>query len=181
MKLAVASRLRPFAPEHRTHAPDAQASLAQHSVRNDSADDACGRFGAQRDVVLPLIDEAEHLFLDDIGKVADRALEQLRLLDHGNAEFLVAVTHEDLSRDALQVLPGRYLRRQHVVYAAQGLNNLGQEPSPISRTDAWRPSLRRASPRRWVSTRRARASLRCENRGARRRRRRPRSAPRRRP
>src|SRR5258708_121093 len=178
MELAVASRLRPFAPEHRTHAPDAQAPLAQHSVRNDGADDAGGRLGAQRDVILALVDEAEHLLLDDIGKVADRALEQLRLLDHGNAEFFVTVTREDLSRDALQVLPGRYLRGQHIVYAAQGLDNLGQEPSPISPTDARRASRRRASPRRALLHR---ASPRCGNRGARHRRRRPRSALHRRP
>src|SRR6266404_1224940 len=178
MELAVASRLRAFAPEHRTHAPDAQAALAQQSVRNDGADDAGGRFGAQRDVVFALIDEAEHLLLDDVGEVADRALEQLRLLDHGNAEFFVTVTREHLARDALQVLPGRYLRRQHIVYAAQGLDNLGQAPSPINRTDGRRASRRRGPPRRaWLRP----ASPRSGNRGARLRRRRPRSALRRRP
>src|SRR5258708_22007188 len=144
MEWAVAPRLRPFAPEHRTHAPDAEAPLAQHSVRNDGTDDAGRRFGPQGDVVLALIDEAEHLLLDDVGKVADRTLEQLRLLDHGNAELFVTVTREDFSRDAFQVLPGRDLRGQHIVYASEGLHNLGQEPSPITRTDARRDSRRRA-------------------------------------
>ncbi len=92
MELPIAPRLRPFAPEHRSHAPHSQATLAQHSVRNHRAHDAGGRFGAQRDVVLALIDEAEHLLLDDIREIADRALEQLRLLDHGDAEFLIAVS-----------------------------------------------------------------------------------------
>src|SRR3984957_6408098 len=118
MKLAVAPRLRPFAPEHRTHAPHPQAALAQHAVRDDCPYDAGGRFGAQRDVILALIDEAEHLLLDDIGKIADRALEQLRLLDHRDAEFLVTVSGKYLSRDALQVLPGCDLRGQHIVHAA---------------------------------------------------------------
>src|SRR5216684_351352 len=177
MELAVAPRLRPFAPEHRTHAPDAEAPLAQHSVRNDGTDDAGRRFGPQGDVVLALIDEAEHLLLDDVGKVADRTLEQLRLLDHGNAELFVTVTREDFSRDAFQVLPGRDLRGQHIVYAAEGLDNLGQEPSPISRTDARRELPRRASPRpAWLRRGPPRG-----NRGARHHRRRPRSAPHRRP
>src|SRR5260370_42243634 len=101
MKLTVASRLRPLAPEHRTHAPDAQAALAQHSVRDDCADDAGGRFGAQRDLILTLIDEAEHLFLDDIGKVADRALGQLRLLDHRNPKLFLTVTRQGPSPDPL--------------------------------------------------------------------------------
>src|ERR1700722_13096995 len=127
MELAVAPRLRPLAPEHGSHAPHAQAALAQQAVRDDCARDAGSRFGAQRDVVLALIDEAEHLLLDDVGKVADRAFEQLRLLDHGNAEFLVTIGCEDLARDLLQMLPGRDLRGQHVVYAAQGLDDLAQE------------------------------------------------------
>src|SRR5258708_12191510 len=114
MELAVAPRLRPFAPEHRTHAPDPEAPLAQHSVRNDGTDDAGGRFGPQRDVVLALIDEAEHLLLDDVGKVADRTLEQLRLLDHGNAELFVTVTREDLSHHAPQALPAPALPGQPI-------------------------------------------------------------------
>ena len=126
VELPVASRLRPFAPEHRAHAPHAQPPLAQQSVRDHRARDARGRLGPQGDVILALIDEAEHLLLDDIGEVADRALEQLRLLDDGYAEFLVAVAREHFARDALQVLPGRDLRGQHVVNAAQGLDDLAQ-------------------------------------------------------
>src|SRR6202044_4182834 len=102
MKLTIAAGLRPFAPEHRPHAPDAQAPFAQHPVGNDRANDAGGGFRTQGDVILALIDEAEHLLLDDIGKIADQALEQLRLLDHGDAEFLVTVCREYLSRDALE-------------------------------------------------------------------------------
>src|SRR5271156_6703567 len=120
-------------------------------------------------MVLSLVDEAEHLLLDDIGEVADRALEQLRLLDDGDPKFLVAVAGEDFARDALQVLPGRDLRGQHIVHAAQGLDDLAQELSPISRWVA-----RCASG--WASP--CPVTVRCENRAARRRRRRPRSAPR---
>ncbi len=145
MKLTVASGLRPFAPEHRSHAPDPQAPLAQHAVRDDRTHDASGRLRAQRDVVLALIDEAEHLLLDDVGKVADRAFEQLRLLDDGDPKFLIAVAGENFACDALQVLPGCDLRGQHIVHAAQGLDDLAQEFSPISRLAA-RCASGRASP-----------------------------------
>ena len=118
MELPVASRLRPLAPEHRPHAPHPQPALAQQAVRDHRAHDAGGRFGPQRDVILALIDEAEHLLLDDVGEIADRALEQLRLLDDGYAKLLVAVAREHFARDALQVLPRRCLRGQHIVNAA---------------------------------------------------------------
>ena len=75
MKLPKASRLRTLAPEHRSHAPHPQASLAQQPVGNDRAHDAGGRLGAQRDLILALIDETEHFLFDDVGKIADRALE----------------------------------------------------------------------------------------------------------
>ena len=126
VELTVASRLRPLAPEHRAHAPHAQAPLAQQAVRDHRARDPRGRLGTQSDVILALIDEAEHLLLDDVGEVADRALEQLRLLDDGYAEFLVAVACEHLACDPLQVLPGRDVRGQDVVNATQRLDDLGQ-------------------------------------------------------
>ncbi len=132
MELPVAPGLRPLAPEHRTHAPDSQTPLAQHAVGNHGADDACGRLRAQGDMVLALIDETEHLLLDDVGEVADRTLEQLCLLDHRNAEFLVPIRRKHLAGDALQVLPGRDLRGQHIVHAAQGLDDLAQGCTPIS-------------------------------------------------
>ena len=132
VKLTVAARLRPLAPEHRPHAPHFEPVLAQQAVRNHGAHDAGGRLRPQRDVILALIDEAEHLFLDDVGEVADRALEELRLLDDGNAKFLVAVAGEHLAGSALEVLPGRRLCRQHVVNAAQGLDDLAQEKVPVS-------------------------------------------------
>ena len=81
-------------------------------------------------MILALIDEAEHFLFDDVGKIADRALEQLRLLDDGHAEFLVPIGREGFSRDPFQVLPGPGLRRQHIVNAAQGLDDLAQRESP---------------------------------------------------
>ena len=86
-------------------------------------------------MILALIDETEHLLFDDVREISDRTLEQLRLFDHRNAELLVPVSRENLPRDALQVLPGRDLRGQHIVYAAQGLDDLAQEPldQPVGR------------------------------------------------
>ena len=127
MELAVASRLRPLAPEHRAHAPNAQPPLAQQPVRDHRARDAGGRFGPQRDVILALIDEAEHLLLDDVGEIADRALEQLRLLDDRAREIPRTRSSAKTSRVIRsRMLPRGGLRRQHIVNAAQGLDDLAQ-------------------------------------------------------
>jgi hypothetical protein len=97
-------------------------------------------------VILALIDEAEHFLLDDIGEIADRALEQLRLLDHRHSEFLIPVTGKDFSRDLFQMLPRRGLRRQHIVNASQGLDDLTQMSSTLSRAARRRRAIERHSP-----------------------------------
>ncbi len=127
MELTVPSRLRPLAPEHRSHAPHPQPVLPQQAIGYHGPHDSGGGFGTQGNVIFALVDEAEHLLFDDIGEIADRALEQLRLFDDGDPKFLVAVACEHLARDALQVLPCCSLCRQHVVNAAKGLDDLTQE------------------------------------------------------
>jgi hypothetical protein len=127
MKLAIPSGLRALAPKHRSHAPDSQPALAQHSIRDHGTHDAGGRLGTQGDVIFTLIDEAEHLLFHDIREIADRAFEQLGLLDHGHSEFFVPIACENLARDSLQMLPGCDLRGQYIMHTAQGLDNLAQE------------------------------------------------------
>src|SRR5579859_1057545 len=127
MELTISSRLRPLAPEHRAHAPYAQPILPQQTVGYHGPHDSGGGFRTQGNVIFALVDEAEHFLFDDVRKIADRALEQLRLLDDRDAEFLVAVARKNLARDALQVLPCRGLCRQHVVDAAKRLDDLTQE------------------------------------------------------
>ena len=171
MKLTVASRLRPLAPEHRPHAPDPQASVAQHAVGDDRADDAGGRLGTQSDLILALIDEAEHLLLDDVGEVADRALEQLRLLDHGNPEFLVPIGREHFARE----MRSRYCQ---AAICAGNTSCTPRKGSMILLKDALRSVwLGRVAVRRRAAGRRRG----CESRAAEPRPHRLRSAPRRRP
>ena len=79
-----------------------QPTLAQHAVGDHGARHPGGRLGPQRDLIPALVGEAEHLLLDDVGEIADRALEQLRLLDDGHAHFLVAVGGEYVAGAALQ-------------------------------------------------------------------------------
>jgi len=150
MELAETSRLRPLPPEHRSHAPDAQSTLTQQPVRYRGAHDPGSRFRSQCDLILALIDEAEHFLFDDIGEIAYRALEQLRLLDHRYSKFLVPVGGKDFARDSFQILPRSGLRRQHIVNASQGLDDLAQVGFPLSRV-ARRYAIERRSPLRTVS------------------------------
>src|SRR5690606_9698314 len=50
------------------------------------------------------------------------ALEQLGVLDHGHADFLVAVCRHELAQRGLEVLPQADVGRQHIVHAAHGLD-----------------------------------------------------------
>ena len=68
--------------------------------------------------------EGEHLLLHDVGELADRALEQRRVLDDRHANFLVAVRSEQLARDAFEPLPAGNVRRQDIVHPARRLDLL---------------------------------------------------------
>ena len=61
--------------------------LAQVAAKG--ADDAGGAFGPQRQVRLSAL-EGEHLLLDDVGYLANRAGKQIGLLEQGRADFAIA-------------------------------------------------------------------------------------------
>src|SRR6185369_2201842 len=124
IELAEAPRLRPLVTEHRTGAPDALPLVVQQAVADHRAHDAGGRFGTQRQGVAARILEGEHLLLHDVGELADRALEQRRVLDDRHADFLVAVRGEQLARDAFEAMPARDVRREDVVHSTRRLNLL---------------------------------------------------------
>ena len=97
----------------------------------DGAHDAGGRLGPQGDVVLALIDEAEHLaFFDDIGEIADGTLgttASARSPEH--RKFFVAVAREHLARNAFQVCCHAEICAGNTCMRAQGLDDLGQDRS----------------------------------------------------
>ena len=122
-ELAVATGLRAVVAEHR---PD----LAQlhrlrpglHPVLDVGADDAGGRLGTERPglAVLGPRREPEELLLDDVGDLADTALEDVGQLEHRRLDPAVAVARGEVGGEPLQARPGRGLGRQQVAGPARG-------------------------------------------------------------
>ena len=91
VELAEAALLRLLVAEHRALAPELEPRTAQQAVGDRGADDAGGGFRTQREAVAALVGEGVHLLLDHVGVLTDGTLEQLGVLDHGHADFLVAI------------------------------------------------------------------------------------------
>ena len=144
MELAVAALLRFLAPEHRAAAPELLLLVVQQSIAERGAHDAGGRLRAHRDA-LAVIVERVHLFRDDVGELADRAAEELRPLEHGKSHALVAVCCKELGRRAFDSVPKRRVRGQHVVHAANRLNQVGhgaaQSETTLTEKRAYSPGL----------------------------------------
>ena len=104
-------------------APQLEARAAQQAVGDRGAHDAGGGLGPQREAVAALVGEGVHLLLDHVGEFADRAFEELGVLDHGHADFLVAVGVEHGSRTVrFDELPHADVGRQDVFHAGDRLD-----------------------------------------------------------
>ena len=126
VELPVAALLRPLAPEHRAHAPELVARTTQHAVGDHRAHDARSRFGSQGEAVFSLVGEGVHFLLDHVGEFADRALEELGVLDDRHPYLFESVLREQVAHGALEMLPGADLRRQHIVHSTDSLYLLCQ-------------------------------------------------------
>ena len=121
-ELAVAAGLRAVVAEHR-------AGLGQlhrlrpglHPVLDVGADDAGGRLRAERPrlALLGPRREPEELLLDDVGDLADAALEDVGQLEQRRLDPAVAVARGEVGGQALEPRPGRGLGRQQVARPAR--------------------------------------------------------------
>ena len=86
------------------------------------ADDAGGRLGTERPglAVLGPRREPEELLLDDVGDLADAALEDVGLLEQRRLDPPVAVARGEVGGEPLEARPGRRLGRQQVAGPARG-------------------------------------------------------------
>ena len=91
MKLAVPALLRFLAAEHRAAAPELLLLIVQQAVAQAARTTPAVASG--RNVILSPLRSSNviHLFLDDVGELADRAAEELRAFEHGQAHALIAV------------------------------------------------------------------------------------------
>ena len=126
VKLPIPALLRPLAPKHRAGAPELVSGATQHPVGNHRAHHTGGCFGAQGETVFSLVDEGIHFLLDHVSEFADRALEELGVLDDRHPDLLESVFREQVAHDALEMLPGANLRGQYIVHSTDSLYLLYQ-------------------------------------------------------
>ena len=117
MKLPVAPALRPLVPEHRSHRPHPPRPVIGQVVLDRRAHHARRELGAQRQpLAVETVLERVHLFLNDIGDLADALHEQFRVLDDRRADLLVAVAAQPVRDARLEPLPQRGIARQEIVH-----------------------------------------------------------------
>ena len=96
----------------------------QQTVFQRGPNAARGSLGPQCQALSIAVLKGVHLLLDDVGHLADRALEQLRQFQQRHADFAIPVSRQYVGHATLQKLPYRRPIRQHVVHAADRLNVL---------------------------------------------------------
>ena len=124
MELAQAARLRLLvAVAARQIAKLLRHRLIIQAVLEEGAHNARRPLGAQRDRAVALVEKGVHLFLDDVGRIADAALEQLGVFKHRRPDLTEAVVAGDLERRTFQKLDLVALLRQHVLCALDGFGD----------------------------------------------------------
>jgi hypothetical protein len=118
VKLAISPLLRFLVTEHRPGGPQFLALIVQQSIRDARPHHAGSRLGAQCQAHLVPILEGVHLLLDDVRHFANRAAEQLGMLQDRQSYFPITVGFDDITDNGLQVTPDRHRVRQDVVHSA---------------------------------------------------------------
>ena len=144
MELAIASLLWALVAIHRPHAPDPLRTRVEQRVFDRRAHDRRGHLRAEGEVLpVQLVDEAVHLLLDDVGRLADRAAEERGVLEERRADAAVAVAPRPGAHRLLEALPKLGLVREDVVHPPHRLDGLGHKGGRSTR----RPSSSRRGQR----------------------------------
>src|SRR5690554_3286508 len=122
MKLAVTPFLGTFVPEHRPPVPETLLLVIEQTVLIGGAHTAGGAFGAQTQVITITVGEAVHLFLDNVCHFANRALEQLGMLENGETDLAITIRLDNVLDDLFEVLPDGGLVGKKIVHPPNGLN-----------------------------------------------------------
>ena len=145
-ELAEPAGLRPVVAEHRPgHRELDRLRPGVHPVLEVRADDASGRLGPERPRfgLLGSRRDPEELLLDDVGDLADAALEDVGLLEHRRRDLPVAVAGGEVRRQPLETVPGGPVGGQQVAGAPWGAWGRHR-----ARSVPTRPARRRVTGRR---------------------------------
>ena len=121
MELAQPSLLRPLVAEHRASIEVFERHVLGKTARNYGARHPRGSFRAKRHLGAAPISEGVHFLRDDVRRVAERALEDLRKLEDRRCHLVVAVTAGDRPRGIRDAAEGACPIGQEVVRAANRL------------------------------------------------------------
>jgi hypothetical protein len=133
-ELAVAAGLWAVVPEHRADLVDPDGLRPRlHPVLDICAHDPCRRLRPERPRfgLLAARDDPEQLLLDDVGHLADAALEHRHLFEHRRLDAAVAVARREVGGEALEAGPDRGLVGQQVARASGGSED-GHRPKSRS-------------------------------------------------
>src|SRR6185503_14082663 len=119
VELAEAALLRPLVAEGRAMGGELERRMLLPAFGEIGAADAGGELGPERDRIPAAVLERVHLLGDDVGGLADRAREYLRLLDGRHLDPLEpeqpahAIERRDHRREAVGVFAEQALRAPH--------------------------------------------------------------------
>src|SRR5207247_2682131 len=109
IKLPVAPALRLLGAKHRAEIIKAtDGFFGMHRVRDVRPRRSRRAFGPQRQRLVRAL-EGEHLLFDHVGRLANRAHEELRMLEHGRAQLRIAAEFDGPSKRALEALKAHEL------------------------------------------------------------------------
>lgn len=95
VELAIAPLLRPFVAEHRAAGRDLQRRMLLPAFGQERARDTCGELRPQGQRIAAAVGESVHLLRHDVGRLADRAGEDLGRLEHRQVDALETVQAAD--------------------------------------------------------------------------------------
>ncbi len=146
-ELAVAPGLRPVVAEHRPDLVQPSPAAATSACRAGRRRARCPRSAPVGAPSAPPSSVArrdpEQLLLDDVGDLADAALEDGRLLEQRRLDGLVAVARGQVRAEPLEAVQSRALGRAAGHACRAGPRKVGIGPESSGRTSA-RRSLQRA-------------------------------------
>ena len=121
VELAVAPALGPLVAEHGAKVIQALAAVVEERVFDHRAHHTGGVFGAQGELlaVEPVL-ERIHLFLNNVGHLAQAAHKQRGGLDDGGADVFISVAAHQRAHPLFERFPPGRVGRQYVVHAFDG-------------------------------------------------------------
>ena len=132
VELPESPRLRPLVAKPRAQVEETrEVAAAPHVVLDERARDRRRPLGPQRQAASLAIGERVHLLLHDVGRLADGAREERRVLEERSANLLVAEALHDGADDRLEPLPHARVLGKDVVRPLRRLESHSAVTLPL--------------------------------------------------